>query len=260
MTTGHVVEIVGGTSPSAARAFFCVPLLSSDDGARQLPKKSQKEHPKEQQARASMVACEQEPCKHHAKHARLHGSCAYATGLPRAMLLLCTYQVRAPAHHLPSRWSQSVRTTRLSGHLENFPILFFIGSLCPRGKESLQFCFVGWLCPRGKRVYNFCFVGSAPEGREFTILFYCLCPEIRDFTIMFYYCLCPEGRDCTIMFCYCLCPKGKRLYNFVLLLSLPEREETLQFCSIGSAQREETSQFCFIDSAQRKQNFNILFY
>ncbi len=229
MTTGHVVEIVGGTSPSAARAFFCIPLLSSDDGARQLPKKSQKEHPKEQQARASMVACEQEPCKHHAKHARLHGSCAYATGLPRAMLLLCIYQVRAPAHHLPSAWSQSVRTTRLSGHLENFPILFLlVGS-----------------APEGKRVYDFCFVGSAPEGREFTILFYCLCPEIRDFTIMFYYCLCPEGQ---------------RLYNFVLLLSLPEREETLQFCFIGSDPKGRDLALLFYWLCPERRDFTIFFY
>ncbi len=88
------------------------------------------------------------------------------------------------------------------------------------------------------KIFQFCFllVGSAPEGRDFTTSFYCLCPEIRDFTIMFY---------------YCLCPKGKRLYNFVLL-ALTQRVETLQFCSIGSARREETSQFCFIESAQRK--------
>jgi hypothetical protein len=113
--------------------------------------------------------------------------------------------------------------------LENFPILFFIG----------------WLCPRGKRVHNFCFVGSAPEGRDFTTSF-----------------LLPLPRD-------------KRLYNYVLLLSLPQREETLQFCCIGSdpkgrdfailffgsAQREETSQFCFIESAQREQKlYNFVFF
>lgn len=137
------------------------------------------------------------------KHACLHGSCAYATGLPRAILLLCTYKVRAPAHHLPSRWSQSVRTTRLSGHLESFPILFYCLAL-PQREENFQFLFCS-----GQRLYNyvlllslpqreetlqFCFIGSDPKGRDFAILFYWLCPERRDFTILFYW-LCPEKRE-----------------------------------------------------------------
>lgn len=197
----------------------------STSAAQKEPKRAPQ---KSRQARASMVACEQKPCKHHAKHARLHGSGAYATGLPRAMLLLCAYQVRVPAHHLPSRWSQSLRTTRRSGHLENFPILFFIG----------------WLCPRGKRVHNFCFVGSAPEGRDFATSFYCLCPEIRDFTIMFY---------------YCLCPKGKRLYNFVVL-ALTQRVETLQFCSLALPREKRLHNFVLLNLPRENRNFTILFF
>lgn len=253
MTTGHVVEIVGGTSSmfsSFGRACLFLYTVAfqrrrSTSAAQKEPKRAPQ---KSRQARASMVACEQKPCKHHAKHARLHGSGAYATGLPRAMLLLCAYQVRVPAHHLPSRWSQSLRTTRRSGHLENFPILFFIG----------------WLCPRGKRVHNFCFVGSAPEGRDFATSFYCLCPEIRDFTIMFYYCLCPKGKRLynfvvlaltqrveTLQFCSLALPREKRLHNFVLLnLPRENRNFTILFFFFGSAQREETLQFWFIGFAQ----------
>jgi hypothetical protein len=83
--------------------------------------------------------------------------------------------------------------------LENFPILFFIGWLCPRGKRLYNFVLLP--LPRDKRLYNyvlllslpqreetlqFCFIGSDPKGRDFAILFYWLCPERRDFTILFY--------------------------------------------------------------------------
>jgi hypothetical protein len=221
MTTGHVVEIVGGDffhvfllRPRVP--FFCIPLLSSDDGAHvSCLKRAKKSTPKEQQARARMVACEQEPCKHHAKHARLHGSCAYATGLPRAMLLLCTY---------PSACSRSLTTYQVGGPSRCAPRVF-----PGTWGKIFQFCFFYWLAlpPEGKRVYNFCFV----LGRDFTN--YVLLLSL---------------------------PQREETLNFFVLLPLTQRVETLQFCSIGSAQREETSQFCFIESAQRKENFNILFY
>lgn len=196
--------------PSAARALFLYTVaFQRRRSARQLPKKSQKEHPK-RAAGTSPHGCVrtrtmQAPCKARALawfvcvRNRAPACHAPLVHLPKCVLPL--------AHHLPSRWSQSVRTTRLSGHLgENFPILFFllVGS-APRGKESLQFLFCSWqrlykLCsiivfaPKGRDFKFFCFITSDPKGRDFAILFYWLCPERRDFTILFYW-ICPEKRE-----------------------------------------------------------------
>ncbi len=170
------MKLLGGLlsffPPSAARAFFCIPLLSSDDGARQLPKKSQKEHP-ERAAGTSQHGCVrtrtmQSPCK------------------ARALAWFLCVRNRAPACHapllhLPSACSRSPPTYQVGGPSRCAPHVF------PGTWKIFQFCFFYWLAlPKREREFTIfvlfwaetlqlcSIIVSAPKGRDFTILFYWL--------------------------------------------------------------------------------------
>jgi hypothetical protein len=135
---------------------------------------------------------------------------------------------------------------RALGKFSNF--VFFIGWLCPKGKESLQFLFCS-----GQRLYNyvlllslpqreetlqFCFIGSDPKGRDFAILFYWLCPERRDLTNFVLLNLPREKR--TLTFCFIeSAQREQKLYNFILL-ALPREKRLHSFDKLGLPQREET--------------------
>ncbi len=111
------------------------------------------------------------------------------------------------------------------------------------------------------KIFQFCFllVGSAPEGREFTIFVLLALPQREETLQLRFYCLCPEIRDFTIMFYYCLCPKGKRLYNFVVL-ALTQRVETLQFCSLALPREKRLHNFVLLNLPRENRNFTILFF
>jgi hypothetical protein len=53
---------------------------------------------------------------------------------------------------------------------------------------------------------------------------------------------------------------GQRLYNYVLLLSLPQRGETLQFCFIGSDPKGRDFAILFYWLCPERRDFTILFY
>ncbi len=68
--------------------------------------------------------------------------------------------------------------------------------------------------------------------------------------------LCPRGKE-SLQFLFC---SGQRLYNYVLLLSLPQREETLQFCFIGSNPKGTDFAILFYRLCPERRDFTILFY